>query len=74
MLFLLGFIVSQGQCAFFCVIFDFPKYSDRSKLFCYFEDPNPAIQVQTLPLHGPVILRVLIFCCFWAEISTFSPM
>lgn len=29
------------------------------------------LQVQTLPLHGPVILRVLILCCFWAEFQPF---
>ena len=27
----------------------------------YFEDPNPAIQVQTLPLEGPRSLRLYIF-------------
>ena len=36
----------------------FPKYPDPSKQ-AIFENLDPAIQVQTLLLEGPVILRVL---------------
>ena len=38
------------------VFFHNPKYPDPLKL-AMFEDPTPAIQVQTLPLEGPMILR-----------------
>ena len=34
-----------------------PKYLDSWPLkSSYFEDPDPAIQIQSLPLEGPVIL------------------
>ena len=42
------------------MVFPVPRYSDPSKL-AILRAPNPAIQVQTLPLEAPVILRGILF-------------
>ena len=56
---------TNSSCLDVCLAILFPNFRRNSisvsiltpQVTSYFEHPDPAIQVQTLPLEGPVILR-----------------
>ena len=57
-------------------MFTYPKYPDPSKLAIlrtYTEDLyTPALQFQTLPLEGPMILRVHEWSMFMVDVGKYT--